>query len=285
VTPFDYDSAFSRNIGWVTREEQARLRGKRVAIAGLGGVGGAHLLTLTRLGIGAFHIADFDTFDLVNFNRQAGATVSHLGQPKLDVMAKAARDINPELELRLFAEGVTPSNLDSFLDGADLFVDGLDFFALDIRRQVFDACQARGIAVVTAAPLGMSAALLLFLPGGPSFEDYFRLEGASVAEKALRFLVGLAPGLLQRPYLADAAAVDLENRRGPSTVMACELCAGLAATVVLKLLLGRGPVQGVPFGTQFDAYRGKLVRTWRPGGNANPLNRLIIALAKRQLGI
>ena len=74
VTSFNYDEAFSRNIGWVTEAEQQSLRGKRVAIAGLGGVGGVHLLTLARLGIGRFAIADLDRFDLVNFNRQVGAT-------------------------------------------------------------------------------------------------------------------------------------------------------------------------------------------------------------------
>ena len=47
---FSYDEAFSRNIGWVTEAEQQALRGKRVAIAGLGGVGGVHFLTLARLG-------------------------------------------------------------------------------------------------------------------------------------------------------------------------------------------------------------------------------------------
>ena len=51
---FAYDAAFSRNIGWVTEAEQATLRRKRIAIAGMGGVGGGHLLTLARLGIGAF---------------------------------------------------------------------------------------------------------------------------------------------------------------------------------------------------------------------------------------
>ena len=84
---FSYDSAFSRNIGWVvTLEVQQILRTRRVAVAGLEGVGGSHLLTLTRLGIGAFKIADFDTFDVVNFNRQAGALVSTLGRPKSQVL-------------------------------------------------------------------------------------------------------------------------------------------------------------------------------------------------------
>ena len=73
TTPFRYEQAFSRNIGWVTREEQALLRSKRVAIAGGGGVGGVHALTLARLGVTKFRIADFDTFDVPNFNRQVGA--------------------------------------------------------------------------------------------------------------------------------------------------------------------------------------------------------------------
>ena len=59
---FSYTGAFARNLGWVTPAEQLQLRRKRVAIAGMGGVGGVHLLTLTRLGVGAFHVADFDRF-------------------------------------------------------------------------------------------------------------------------------------------------------------------------------------------------------------------------------
>jgi tRNA A37 threonylcarbamoyladenosine dehydratase len=97
IDAFSYDRAFSRNIGWVTTEEQKALRGKRVAIAGMGGVGGIHLLTLVRLGIGSFHIADFDHFDIANFNRQVGATVSTLGKDKAGVLAAMARDINPAL--------------------------------------------------------------------------------------------------------------------------------------------------------------------------------------------
>lgn len=282
---FDYEEAFSRNIGWLTRQEQDELRRKRVAIAGLGGVGGVHLLTLCRLGIGRFHLADFDTFDLANFNRQAGATVGSLGQPKLDVMIRQAQDIHPEVEITGFPEGVTAANLDAFFDGVDIFIDGLDFFAFGARRQVFAACAAKGIPAVTAAPLGMGAAVLNFLPGGMSFDDYFRLDDGSEAEQAVRFLMGLAPARLQMGYLADPSAVDLANRRGPSTIMACQLCAGVAATEALKILLRRGPLRAAPRGYHFDAYRNKLALTWRPGGNRNPLQRVLIALAKRKLGL
>jgi len=282
---FNYDQAFSRNLGWVTPEEQRCLRSKRVAIAGLGGVGGSHLLTLARLGIGSFHIADLDVFELANFNRQAGANMSSIGRPKVDVLAAMARDINPALDVRGFPEGVQPANLDEFLQGVDLYVDGLDFFAFAARELVFSACHQRSIPAVTVAPLGMGAALLNFLPGQMSFDEYFRWRGCGEFEKAVRFLIGLAPALLQRAYLVDAARVDLASQRGPSTVMACELCAGIAATEALKILLGRGKVTAAPRGTQYDAYRGKFVTTWRPFGNDNPLQRLAIAVAKRQLGI
>lgn len=282
---FIYDEAFSRNIGWLTQQEQDQLRHKRVAIAGLGGVGGLHLLTLCRLGIGKFHLADFDTFDLANFNRQAGATVSALSHPKLEVMTRQARDINPELEITGFAEGVTAENLDGFLNGVDIYIDGLDFFAFEARQQVFAACAARRIPAVTAAPLGMGTAVLNFLPGSMSFDDYFRLDDGHDREKPLRFLMGLAPGRLQMSYLVDPSTVDLANRKGPSTIMACQLCAGVAATEALKILLGRGPVRVAPKGYHFDAYRNKLALTSRPGGNRHPLQRLAIALAKRKLGL
>lgn len=280
---FSYPEAFARNLGWVTAGEQAQLRDKTIAIAGLGGVGGVHLLTLARLGIGGFHIADHDHFSLVNFNRQVGASMSTLGLAKTDVLAKMAADINPELRIARFAAGVDSSNLQAFLDGVDLYVDGLDFFAFDARRQVFAACAARGIPAITVAPVGMGAALLTFLPGGMSFDDYFQWGDLSEDELALRFLVGLAPAGLHRRYLVDPARVDLSTHRTPSTFMGCQLAAGVAATEALKVLLKRGPVLSAPHGMQFDAYTNRSSRTWRPGGNRNPIQRLMLWLGRRQL--
>jgi molybdopterin/thiamine biosynthesis adenylyltransferase len=280
---FSYDQAFSRNLGWVTADEQGRLRGKRVAIAGLGGVGGAHLLTLARLGIGAFHLADFDRFEIGNFNRQSGAAVSTIGEPKVEVLARMARDINPAVELELFSDGVNGGNLGRFLAGVDVYVDGLDFFAFEARERTFAACHAARIPATTVAPLGMGAALLNFMPDGMSFEDYFQLEGVDEQEKLVRFLVGLSPAMLQRRYLVDRSRVDFRERRGPSTAMACQLCAGIAATEVLKMLLRRGKIHAAPMGVQFDAYRGRIAHTWRPGGNRNPLQRVAMAVARRQL--
>jgi hypothetical protein len=252
-----------------------------VAVAGGGGVGGVHLLTLARLGIGKFRIADFDTYDIPNFNRQAGATMSTLGQPKAEVMARMIKDINPEAEVQVFPNGVNRENLGAFLDKVDLYLDSLDFFAFDARQQTFALCARQGIPAVTAAPLGIGTAVLSFLPGQMTFEEYFQWGELPENEKALRFLVGLAPAGLHRPYLVVPSAVNLAERRGPSTIMACQLCAGVAAAEVMKILLKRGEVKAAPYGLQFDAYRGKLVRTWRPGGNRNPIQRLAMFIGRR----
>jgi molybdopterin/thiamine biosynthesis adenylyltransferase len=282
---FEYQSAFSRTIGWVTEAELQRLRNTRIAIAGLGGVGGSHLMTLTRLGVGAYNLADFDSFAVENFNRQAGANLDTIDRPKLDVMMEMALSINPELDIKRFPDGVEPHQAEAFLLDCDLYLDGLDFFALEARRAIFAACTRMNIPAVTAAPLGMGSALLNFLPGGMTFEDYFQLEGVGEYRQYLRFLVGLAPAALHAAYLVLPERIDLVAKRGPSTPMGCELCAGFAASQVLKILLGRGEVPAAPWSLQFDAYRNRLSRTWRPGGNRHPLQRLAIWLGERKFSL
>lgn len=280
---FSYEAAFSRNLGWVTEAEQQRLRQSRVCIAGLGGVGGIYLLTMARLGIGAFSVADFDTFSVANFNRQAGATLSSIDRPKVDVMVEMAREINPDLDIRIFDRGLVPDNVDDFLADGDVYLDGLDFFALEMRNIVFARCAQKRIAATTVAPLGMGAALLNFVPGGMSFDDYFGLVGHSEEQQALRFLVGLSPAMLQMGYLADPSRVNLAQRRGPSSIIAVQLCSGIAAAQVLKLILRRGEIVAAPWGLHFDAYRNRLKRTWRPGGHRNPMQRLLMSIAQRRL--
>ena len=280
---FEYSTAFSRNIGWLTPREQSLLRDKRVAIAGLGGVGGSHLLTLARLGIGNFRVADLDVFEQANFNRQAGAFLSTIGKQKVDVLTSMAMDINPELRLDPFHCGVSEENIEKFLIDVDVYVDGLDYFAVTARRLVFRACAQKGIPAVTAAPLGMGAAVVNFLPGGMTFEDYFRLDGCPEQDQLIRFLLGLSPAMLQRGYLVHPEAVDFTRKRGPSTPMACDICAGMAATQTMKILTGRGKVLAAPWGQQFDPFRNRYVKTWRPGGNNNPIQRLAIHIARNQL--
>ena len=168
---FDYSTAFARNLGLVTEEEQARLRRTCVALPGLGAVGGGHLQALARLGIGA--------------------------------------------------------------------------------------CRERRIPVVNAGPIGYGAALLVFLPDGISFDEYFRIEdGMTRAEQLLAQALGLAPGLVSD---VDPSRVNFEKRQGPALATTCLLCAATATTEVLKLVTGRGTPAVAPCGVYFDPFRGRTV--------------------------
>jgi len=279
--PFDFEEAFSRNLGWVTPEEQENLRGKRVAIAGMGGVGGSELITLARLGVGGFNIADFDIFEVGNFNRQYGATMSSVGRPKVDVMREKTLDVNPEARINVLADGVTPANIDDFLRDVDLFVDALDIYALDIRREIFAGCYAKEIPAVTAAPIGMGTACLVFMPGKMSFDEYFDFEGSSPVDKTIKLIIGVSPSFQQRHYLVYPEGLDFTEKRAPSTAMGVELAAGVACSNALKILLGRGKTIHAPRGLQFDAYQNRMIKFWRPWGNRNPLQRLLFRAVKR----
>jgi molybdopterin/thiamine biosynthesis adenylyltransferase len=274
AAPWSYEQAFSRHRGVLTRPEQERLHNSRVAIVGMGGVGGVHLITLTRLGIGAFHIADPDCFELSNFNRQYGATTPTLGHNKATVMAEEARAINPELHLNIFSEAITPKNVGAFLDGVDVLVDGIDFFAIEARRLLFQEARRRGIWAVTAGPLGFSTAWLVFSPTGMSFDDYFAIhDGLDRLDQLIAFAVGLAPRATHRRYL-DLSQVDIHSGRGPSAGLACQLCSGVVGAEVLKIVLNRSPLRPVPWYCQFDAYRQKLCKGRLWWGNRHPLQRL-----------
>jgi molybdopterin/thiamine biosynthesis adenylyltransferase len=256
-TEFDYQSAFARNLGLVNEDEQAKLRAARVALPGLGGVGGAHLQGLARMGIGAFHLADPDIFETVNFNRQLGATMTTIGCRKVHVMAQLAASINPSADVKAFSDGLTPENVDAFLQDVDVVVDGLEFFAMSVRRLLYRECRVRGIPVVNAGPIGYGAALLVFTADGISFDEFFGIDDSMTrAEQLLAMGLALGPGLAGD---LDPKRVDFENEKGPALASACLLCAALASTEVLKLVTGRGTVTVAPAGKYFDPFRGQIL--------------------------
>jgi molybdopterin-synthase adenylyltransferase len=255
---YDYSQAFSRTIGLLTEAELVRLRNTCVALPGLGGVGGSHLQALARMGIGKFHLADPDEFELVNLSRQLGASIDTIGRLKVDVLNETLHSINPEAVSKLFPSGIDERNIDEFLDGVDIVVDGLEFFRIGTRRLLYAAARRRGIPVVNAGPIGYGAALLVFMPGGMSFDEYFRVDDRMTrAEQVLAFALGIAPTLSSD---VDPSTIDFENEKGPALVSACLFCAGAAATEVLKLVCRRGPAAEAPRGVYYDPYRCRMLR-------------------------
>ena len=271
---WSYDEAFKRNNGLISEEGQRRLRQCRVAIPGMGGVGGVHLITLVRLGVEAFTIADPDEFSVANFNRQYGANLETIGAGKAATMAAHARAINPQIRIRVYDECVTPENVDEFLSGVDVLLDAVDFFSIDARRLLFMEARRRGIWAVTAGPVGYSTAWLVFDPNGMSFDEYFDLhDGMAQIDKLIAFGVGLAPQATHRAYM-DLSKVDPSSGAAPSVGFACQLASGVAAAEIDKIVTGQGRVRPAPYYQQFDAHRMKLVSGKLHLGNRGPLQRL-----------
>lgn len=269
-----YQTAVSRNLGILDSDEQSQLRSSRVAVAGLGGVGGIHFLTLVRMGIGAFNIADLDTFSEININRQVGASSSTTGRNKTTVMAEMAKDIHPSVNLNIFDNGVQPENAERFLKDVDVVVDSIDFFQIKARRLLYKTARNLGKTVVFSAPIGFSATLHIFTPESMSFDAYFDInDGMSPYEQLVAFAVGLCPRGTHWQYM-DTNKVNLASHSGPSIASACDISAGLLTTEILCILLRRRPPKSVPYYVQFDPYR----RLYRNGylmfGNKGPIQRL-----------
>jgi molybdopterin/thiamine biosynthesis adenylyltransferase len=273
-TRFSQSEAFERNLGLISRDEQKILASSLVVIAGSGGVGGLHAHTCARLGIGRYRIADADTFSIANINRQIGATVQNVGRNKAEVTAEMIRSINPESTVEIFTGNISSDNVDGFVQGAHLVIDAVDFFALPARRQLFKAAWQAGIPALTAAPLGFSATLHTFAPGGMSFDEYFDLtDDQEPFEQLMRFIVGLAPAGLHLPYM-DLSSVNIESGRGPSSILGSQMAASLAGGEAVAILLKRRAPLLAPRYIQFDCYRQTLRKGRLAGGNRNWLQRI-----------
>jgi len=265
---------FSRNIGLLSQDEQKRLLNARVAVAGAGGVGGLHILTLARLGIGSFNIADPDTFEAVNINRQFGASISTFGKNKAEIFFQMVRDINPHADVTVFTEGVNEDNVESFLNNVDIFIDGIDFFEIDTRRLIFKRAREKEIYAITAAPIGFGATLQVFSPRGMTFDEYFGItDDIDYIHKVAAFASGLTPHPYHIRYM-DISKVSLKQKTGPALSLACTLAASLVATEVVKILTGKGTIKSVPHYLQIDLLRGKYKEGYVLMGGKNPLQRL-----------
>jgi len=279
---FDYDKSFARSIGWVSKEELHLLKSKHIAIGGVGGTGGYYALTLARLGIEQFTLADFDYFELSNLNRQAGAFINTLGKNKAETIAEMISGINPNIKTRIFNQGIDEKNINRFLEGADFYLNAMGLSSVDIQTNIFETCRENHIPATSVIVPGFGAALINFHPQRMSFNQYFQAKGFRKGEQAIRLLAGHNPRLLMRNYIVSDDPVRFEEYDGPVVPMSCVLAAGIACTEVLKILLDREKIYWAPWSFQLDAYLKKFVKTWRPRGNGNILQKIILFYLRKR---
>ena len=118
---------FSRTELLLGKEAMERLENSRVAVFGVGGVGGYVCEALVRSGVGAFDLIDDDKVCLTNLNRQIIATRKTMGKYKVDVMKERILEINPKADVRIHKTFFLPENADEFpFEEYDYVVDAVD---------------------------------------------------------------------------------------------------------------------------------------------------------------
>lgn len=146
--------------GWLCRtglllgeEGLARLWGAKVALLGLGGVGGSCAEALCRAGVGSLMLVDNDEVAISNLNRQLIATLDTVGRPKTEAMAERLLAINPQISLTLFRQFYLPENSFFLYDWQpDLVLDAID--TVTAKLHLAQECRRLGIPLVSCLGTG-----------------------------------------------------------------------------------------------------------------------------------
>ncbi len=253
----NYDESFSRNMGLLSLEDQMVLRQSRIAVLGLGGLGGPCFEILVRTGIGAFHIADHDVFEASNKNRQIHAKNSTLGRKKIDVAEGSALDINEELIIKKY-EAVDESNIADILTGCSAVVHGID----RLKPCIISARRARALDIPIvegwALPFGNVRVLTR---ATPSMEEVYRLPTVGKAiseisdEEFQQFEMMIIEQLAEiegiRAYYGADTLLRISRGQTPSFAPMVWFTSVMIAIEVVKICLRRGQLA---LGPRFKIY-------------------------------
>lgn len=144
---------FSRTELLIGEEAIKKLNNSRVAVFGVGGVGGYVVEALVRTGVGEIDIIDNDTVALTNLNRQIIATYDTIGKYKVDVMENRILSINPNCIVNKYKTFFLPENKDSFpFEKYDYVVDAIDTVAGKIG--IIEKCNSLNTPLITACGCG-----------------------------------------------------------------------------------------------------------------------------------
>ena len=195
----------SRNIPALSREEQAILADRTVAVIGCGGLGGYLIELLCRVGVGTIRAVDGDVFEQSNLNRQLLSTIDTLGTPKAQAAAERVKAIDPGIRVEARCVYLDEHNARELVAGCDAVVDALDSIAA--RRTLAKACEMLQIPLVFGGISGWVAQAAVSMPGDHLIETLF------------------------------PESIELKDRSVLSFTPA--LCAAMQASLCVRLLAGR----------------------------------------------
>ena|SRR5690554_2196322 len=162
---------YARNYSSITKEEQEILKSTRVAIVGLGGLGGYVLENLVRLGVKSFNLIDRDVFEASNLNRQILSSEKTLGLSKAEEGFRRAKSIDRSVEARVFNSELGEDSIE-MLEGADIVVDCLD--SIDSRLKLESLCNKMNLTLIHGAIRGYYGQVAVSSPNNRIIKKIYR---------------------------------------------------------------------------------------------------------------
>jgi molybdopterin/thiamine biosynthesis adenylyltransferase len=216
----------ARNHYWLGGAEgQKKLRELKIGVAGCGGMGSHIAELLVRIGVGKIKVADPDTVDLSNLNRQVIANLETQGMRKVDALALELRRISRGTEIEIDPAGIQSDNVEAFVDGCDAIVDEIDVYPLDRHVMLHRAARKKGLSLYSAYVVGLGTHFYKFQGDDYRFEDFIGsglLERKPTAEELIQIFGHPLPDYVMQGRL-DGYLGEIRDGRvpifGPTTLL------------------------------------------------------------------
>lgn len=282
---FSYEEFTTRNLGFVDAAGQKKLREATVFVCGTGGMGGAAILALARAGIGKLIIADIDTFEVSNLNRQVFAFTDTIDRHKAEVTAETVRRINPEIEVTVYKDDWPEHVVDS-VRAAAVTLNGTDDLGASLL--LYRVARAKHRTVIDAYAASLPS-VYVTRPGTPMPEERLGYptidtpwDGLTAEQRSAAFMREVEHVMVHsssRNYIDLQLAGEMAaGKRKRMSFAPMVITTGmLMAYEALAIVLGQETATDNR-GWFFNPYKGKVER---------PLPRLIemlvLPIARRQI--
>jgi molybdopterin/thiamine biosynthesis adenylyltransferase len=233
-----YWEMVSRQMSIVSKSQQEKLKNSKITVIGCGGIGGAAIEMLARMGVGNLQIVDKDSFDVSNINRQLMSSFYSVGKSKTQVTEDTIQSINPFIKVESFEGELNESNVEKIVAGSDLVIDALDNL---VSRIILSRC-ARELEIpfIHGAIHGTMGQVTVFNNETPSYEELFKLPSKN--NELSTEVIGEVLKLSQ----------DIPPVLGPvPNIVGC-----LQSSEAFKVITGKGRVILAPKVLNFDLMRG-----------------------------
>ncbi len=240
---------FERNLGFLTYEEQERISNATVSIAGAGGDGGMLAIGLARIGVGEIRLADPDQFEIENVNRQAACNEETIGSNKAEAVGSVIREINPNIKLQIYDEGINQDNVDEFVRGSNLVIDETEFTKHVLAVMLARAARSHNTPNLTAMNIGFGALVTTFHPLGKTVEKILGLDEKSPLDEIAEQEVALSRWLPYVPDYADLKAftvVSKGEKPAPSIYPGVSMASAIATTQSMLNIVGKSNRRHAP---------------------------------------